>query len=154
VADVVTPAVRSRMMAGIQGKNTRPEISIRRALFRQGFRFRLHDKRLPGKPDIVLPSYNAVIQVHGCFWHCHGCHLFKWPASNAEFWKTKINGNRKVDERTATQLRKLGWRVLVVWECALKGVRDAEAQRVVDRIVRWLRSPRRSMEIVGRTSLK
>ena len=99
-------------MSGIRGKDTKPEITIRKALFRQGFRYRLYDKKLPGKPDLVLPKYGAVIFVHGCFWHQHDCHLFKMPSTRQEFWYTK-----KVLER----LHGEGWRTLIVWECALKG---------------------------------
>ena len=93
MADVVDRKTRSRMMSGIRGKNTRPELLIRKGLHARGFRFRLHDKRLPGKPDLVLPKYSAVIFVHGCFWHGHDCHLFKWPQSRREFWRKKITRN-------------------------------------------------------------
>jgi DNA mismatch endonuclease, patch repair protein len=135
------------MMAGIRGKNTKPEITVRRALFKQGFRFRIHHRRLPGRPDIVLPAYQAAIFVHGCFWHLHKCSLFKWPKSNPDFWKAKITGNRSLDRRAVTALGKIGWRVLVVWECALKGASDDELARVTRSIVGWLRSKRQFVEI-------
>src|SRR3954470_16295918 len=90
MADVVSSGVRSRMMAGIRGTNTAPEMILRRALHAEGFRYRLHDRRLPGKPDMVFPRHHAVIFAHGCFWHGHDCHLFKWPSTRPEFWQTKI----------------------------------------------------------------
>lgn len=150
MADVVSAEVRSRMMSGIRGKNTKPEIAVRSALFRKGFRFRIHDKRLPGRPDIVLPAYGAVIFVHGCFWHLHRCFLFKWPKSNPEFWRTKITGNRRLDRRAVNALQKLGWRVLVVWECALKGVSLKDQAGVSRAIFNWLRSERSNLEIAGK----
>ena len=138
--DIVSPETRSRMMAGIRGKDTKPELVIRRGLHRLGFRFRLHDRRLPGKPDRVFPKHNAVIFVHGCFWHGHDCHLFRWPATRREFWRQKISRNREVDARNRRALLETGWRVLEVWECALKG-RDARpAASVVSSCARWLRS--------------
>ena len=98
MADIVDKKTRSKMMAGIKGKNTKPEMLIRKALFAKGLRYRLHDKNLPGKPDLVFPKYKAVIFVQGCFWHGHDCHLFKWPTSNKEYWRNKINRNREVDK--------------------------------------------------------
>ena len=99
MTDVVNKQTRSRMMSGIKSKNTKPELIIRKALFKKGFRFKLHDKSLPGKPDLVLPKYDAVIFIHGCFWHQHNCHLFKWPSTRPEFWETKIHRNVEVDKR-------------------------------------------------------
>lgn len=90
MADVVTPEKRSKMMSGIQGKNTKPELTIRKGLHALGFRYRLHGKTLPGKPDLVFPKYKAVIFIHGCFWHAHHCHLFKWPSTRVDFWQEKI----------------------------------------------------------------
>jgi len=103
-------------MSGIKGKNTKPELIIRKALFKKGFRFKLHDKSLPGKPDLVLPQYDSVIFIHGCFWHRHDCHLFKWPSTRPEFWKTKINRNVEVDKRNYKVLKKEGWWILTIWE--------------------------------------
>ena len=107
-ADSVTPDVRSRMMAGIRGKNTKPELAMRSALHRRGFRFRLHCKELPGKPDLVFRKFRAVIFVHGCFWHGHGCHLFKWPKTRSEFWQQKIHSNIDRDRRQRLALISAG----------------------------------------------
>lgn len=117
MTDVVSKQTRSRMMSGIRGKDTKPEMKVRRLLHAKGFRYRLHRKDLPGKPDIVLPKYKAAIFVNGCFWHGHGCSLFKWPASNAEFWKQKIEANKSRDTLAIAALEKSGWRCLTVWEC-------------------------------------
>lgn len=122
--DVLTPEQRRLNMSRIRGKDTAPEMAIRRALHAAGFRYRLHDKRLPGRPDLVFPQYRAVIFVHGCFWHGHDCHLFKWPATRRAFWQQKIEGNKSRDEETEIALHALGWRTLVIWECALKGARS------------------------------
>ena len=104
-------------MSGIRGTNTQPEIQVRSALHKAGYRFRLHRKDLPGKPDIVLPKYKTAIFVHGCFWHGHDCKNFKWPKTRPEFWRDKILGNKARDERHSQELQKLGWRVIVIWEC-------------------------------------
>lgn len=121
MADVHSPETRSYNMSRIRGKNTKPEELVRKYLFAQGFRYRKNDARLPGKPDIVLPKYKTVIFVNGCFWHGHsGCRYFVWPKSNAEFWKKKINGNIKRDEKNYELLVALGWQVIIVWECELK----------------------------------
>src|SRR4051812_49060866 len=121
MADVVSPEVRSRMMGGIRGKNTKPELLLRRGLHSAGFRFKLHDPVLPGKPDLVLPRRHAVLFAHGCFWHGHGCHLFKWPTTRVDFWRAKISRNQQVDARVDEELKKAGWRRGIVWECALRG---------------------------------
>jgi DNA mismatch endonuclease (patch repair protein) len=108
MADVVTPDVRSRMMSGIRSTGTRPEMILRRGLHRAGFRYRLHVRNLPGKPDLVFPRYNAVIFAHGCFWHGHDCHLFKWPSTRRDFWQAKIARNRVVDARSEAALTAQG----------------------------------------------
>lgn len=119
--DIVDSATRSRMMSGIQSKNTKPEMVVRRYLHAQGFRYRLHTRQLPGSPDLVLRKYRVVIFVHGCFWHRHvGCRFATKPASNAERWKTKFQSNLERDARNVAALQATGWRVLVVWECELK----------------------------------
>jgi DNA mismatch endonuclease (patch repair protein) len=120
MADVVDAKTRSQMMSGIKGKNTKPEILVRKALHARGFRFRLHDKKLPGKPDIILPKYKTVIFVHGCFWHKHDCKYFKWPKTRPDFWRDKIEGNVERDEKHHQQLKELGWNVKIIWECEIK----------------------------------
>ena len=126
------------MMAGIRGRDTRPELAVRRALHAVGFRFRLHDPRLPGRPDIVLPRYHAVVLVHGCFWHRHeGCRLTTMPATRAEFWEEKFAGNVARDAREMVLLADAGWRVAVLWECGLRA-KDTTSQ--MERLSEWLRS--------------
>lgn len=150
MADVVDQETRSRMMSGIQGKNTKPELQIRSALHRRGFRFRVHYEKLPGKPDIALPKYRALILIHGCFWHGHGCHLFKWPKTNSEFWRQKIEGNANRDRRRLTLYRQSGWRTLIIWECALKGSGKLETENLQDHIENWIISETLYSEIPAR----
>lgn len=109
------------MMSGIRGRDTKPEMLIRSGLHRMGLRFRLHDRRLPGRPDLVFPSRRAVIEVKGCFWHGHDCHLFRWPSSREDFWRDKIASNIARDGLTREALLAAGWRIAEVWECQLKG---------------------------------
>jgi len=149
LADVVDAATRSRMMSGIRGKNTKPELTIRKALHARGFRYRLHCK-LPGKPDLCLPKYKAVVFVHGCFWHGHDCHLFKWPSTRPEFWREKIGRNRAVDAAVEAKLLADGWRVATVWECALKGRERLAIDDLTDGLSAWLLSVDRKKEIKGR----
>ena len=120
MADIVDRETRSRMMSGIRGKDTKPEILVRKALHAAGYRFRLHRNDLPGKPDIVLPRYRTVIFVHGCFWHGHMCKHFKWPKTREDFWRAKITRNVERDREAIAALEKLGWTVKVVWECEVK----------------------------------
>ncbi len=125
MADVHEPGVRSYNMSRIKGKNTKPELKVRKYLHAQGFRYNLHGKykgsTLPGKPDIVLPKYKTVIFMHGCFWHAHkDCKYFKLPKTNAQFWKDKIYGNKARDEKHQHELKEMGWKVIVIWECELK----------------------------------
>lgn len=107
-------------MAGIRGKNTAPELTVRSNLHRMGLRFSLTNSLLPGKPDLVMPRHKTVVFVHGCFWHCHDCSNFRWPSSNEIFWQDKLLGNVSRDKRRARELHALGWRVLVIWECAVR----------------------------------
>lgn len=119
--DTLTPEERSKLMAKIRGKNTKPELAVRSLLHRAGYRFSLHRKDLPGKPDIVLRKYNTVVFVHGCFWHRHkNCKIASTPKSNVEFWQAKFDRNVSNDRKHTRQLRKMGWHVLTVWECELK----------------------------------
>ena len=136
-------------MSGIRGKNTKPEMILRRGLHALGFRFRLHDKSLPGKPDLVFTGRKAVIFAHGCFWHGHGCHLFKWPSSRVEFWQAKIFRNKEVDAAAESALLVAGWRVAFVWECALKGRTRLPLEDVIGQCAAWLRSEEASLTIRG-----
>jgi len=147
--DIVSPHTRSRMMSGIKGKNTKPELIIRKALFKRGFRYRLHKQNIPGRPDLVFNKHNAVIFINGCFWHCHDCHLFKWPQTRTEFWSEKLSGNRLRDIHNQQELVKKGWRFLIVWECALKGRQKQSLDKIVDRIEIWLNSQSPSESIEG-----
>ncbi|SOC89936.1 T/G mismatch-specific endonuclease [Ensifer adhaerens] len=151
MADIVPVDVRSRMMSGIRGTNTRPELQVRKALHAAGFRYRLHERKLPGKPDLVLPKYRAVIFVHGCFWHGHGCHLFRMPSSNSVFWQEKIAGNVARDKVAVDRLRESGWRVATVWECALKGKTRRKPEEITERLAEWLRGQASAIEIGGGT---
>ena len=123
---------RSRIMASIRGKNTQPELTVRRFLHARGLRFRLHNASLPGRPDIVLAKHRTVVFVHGCIWHGHAnCRLASMPASNRRFWREKLAGNRRRDRRKARALKKAGWKVLTIWQCQLDGKR---LRRLTDRI--------------------
>jgi DNA mismatch endonuclease (patch repair protein) len=117
MTDKFSPAVRSKIMAAIRSKNTRPEVAVRSSLHRLGYRYRLHAKELPGTPDIVLPKYRTAIQVRGCFWHAHICMRGRIPQSNSQFWEAKLSRNKERDKRNDRSLRKLGWSLIVVWEC-------------------------------------
>ncbi|MBO9740146.1 DNA mismatch endonuclease Vsr [Xanthomonas axonopodis pv. begoniae] len=150
VAEKISPETRSRMMSGIKGKNTRPEIAVRSFLHRNGFRFRLHGSRLPGRPDVVLARWNAVVFVHGCFWHGHsGCRYFKLPKTRTDFWKTKIDSNSQRDALAIHRLRQAGWRVAIIWECALRD----EPDRALDELLRFIRSEDISVEVTSSTSV-
>ncbi|RPI18644.1 MAG: DNA mismatch endonuclease Vsr [Ignavibacteriae bacterium] len=125
MADVHSKETRSYNMSMIRSKNTKPEMLIRSYLHRQGYRFRLHDKKLPGKPDIVLPKYKTVIFVHGCFWHGHkGCKYFVVPKTRTKWWLEKINGNIARDRKVTNDLRKMGWRVISYWECSINKMKN------------------------------
>ena len=150
--DIVSREKRSQMMAGIKGRNTRPEMAVRKGLFRLGFRYRLHARNLPGIPDIVLPKYRAVVFVHGCFWHGHDCHLFKLPAANRDFWQRKIQRNRERDAEVRNQLQQAGWRICTVWECALRGRNRLPIDSVCEQIARWLRGRDGACEFSERTN--
>jgi len=149
MADILTPTQRSQMMARIRGKDTEPEFLVRRALHRRGFRYRLHDKRLPGKPDLVFPGLHAVILVHGCFWHGHDCHLYRLPSTRPVFWLGKSERNRANDEKVEKRLEELGWRQMVIWECALRGKERLPPDAVADEAAGWLRSSVPTAEIRG-----
>lgn len=126
-------------MRRVKGKDTTPELEVRRLLTRMGLRYRLHRADLPGKPDIVMPGRKLAIFVHGCFWHGHDCRLFKWPQTRPEFWRDKIGRNRSNDEKSRAALLAAGWRVAVVWECALRGA-NRDLDGVLQRLIDWLHS--------------
>lgn len=125
-------------MAGIRGRDTKPEMLIRSALHRRGLRFRLQTKELPGRPDLVLPKYGAAIFVHGCFWHGHDCRFFKWPSTRREFWAKKISDNQKRDRKILVGVLAAGWRHLIIWECATRGAGEGAVDRVTNDVVEWL----------------
>ena len=138
MADIVDKPTRSRIMSRIKGKDTDPELIVRRGLFRRGVRYRLHDRSLPGQPDLKLTKHRAVIFVHGCYWHQHSsCHWGTHPSSRVEFWGPKLEGNIRRDAQNIELLRRDGWRVGVVWECAL---RPRWKDETVDAVFNWLNS--------------
>lgn len=147
--DVHDAATRSRNMAAVRGKDTKPELLIRRGLHGLGFRYRLQAKDLPGRPDLVLPKYSAVIFIHGCFWHGHDCPLFRLPATRPGFWKNKIAGNVERDAKALTALQALGWRTGTVWECALRGTARQEIQAALKSAGEWIRSEDPSFVLTG-----
>lgn len=118
--DKLSPEKRSWNMSRIRSQNTKPELQIRKALHGMGFRYRLHDKKLPGSPDLVFPKHKAIIFVHGCFWHRHGCKLTTTPTTREDFWEAKFKANTERDKKNIQELQDTGWRVMVVWECKLK----------------------------------
>ena len=132
MTDVVTKAMRSRMMSGIRSKNTKPELMIRHGLHSRGLRYRLHSKRIPGKPDLVFPKYRAVIMIHGCFWHGHKCKISNIPKSNKKFWTNKISNNVKRFKKNRARLRAEGWRVIVIWECQVKKGNFQVLKRIIN----------------------
>jgi DNA mismatch endonuclease (patch repair protein) len=136
--DIVDPITRSKMMANIKGKNTKPELAVRSALHRMGYRFRLHRRDLPGRPDIVLPKYKAVIFVNGCFWHGHFCHLFRWPKTRENFWREKILANKKRDQKNIEALLQEGWRVCIIWECSIRKRQENEFRTVISTLIAWI----------------
>lgn len=148
--DVLTIEQRRLNMSRIKGKDTKPEMLLRRGIHAAGLRFRLHGAKLPGKPDMVFPKYRAVVQIHGCFWHGHNCPLFKLPKTRPEFWAKKISGNRERDLRTAEALQHEGWRLMTVWECSLKGPARRPLCEVVDYCSAFVRSDTQEGSLVGK----
>ncbi|WP_379921631.1 very short patch repair endonuclease [Erythrobacter sp. R86502] len=146
MVDVVNPETRSRMMSGIRGANTKPELNVRRRLHAAGFRYGLHRKDLPGRPDLVMPRHDAVIFVHGCYWHRHpGCRLATTPSTRTDFWTAKFTANQERDRRNIAELRDRGWRVAIVWECGVRTATDAD--EAVNELIAWLLSDRDQIEI-------
>lgn len=154
MADIVDVATRSRMMAGIQSKNTKPEILIRKALHAKGLRYSLHSKHLPGKPDVVMPKWRVVIFVHGCFWHWHGCALSKLPRDNALFWRQKLAANKLRDVKVRKDLIGLGWRIATIWECATRNKAALEElPGLINDLNRWVRFQAKSMSFESDSTL-
>jgi len=139
VTDVLTPAQRRLNMSRIRGRDTKPEMIVRRGLHALGLRYKLHDKTLPGRPDLVLPRFKTVVFVHGCFWHAHRCANSKMPSTRPEFWQRKIKGNAERDIRVQRALQEQGWRVVVVWECTLRAAGKTSAVGLLSDLARLIR---------------
>jgi DNA mismatch endonuclease, patch repair protein len=153
--DVLTPEQRQLNMSRVRGRDTKPEMLVRRGLHARGLRYRLHDRKLPGRPDLVFPKYRTALFVHGCFWHAHSCALSKLPATRQDFWKKKLEGNAARDRRAIDALRSDGWRVLVIWECALRGPERRISDDVIAAVASSIRSGMRSLlEFTGRNAKK
>ena len=149
MADTVDKKTRTRMMASVKNKNTSPELNIRKALFSKGIRYRLHDRKLPGSPDLVFPKYKAVIFIHGCFWHNHNCKHGRLPITNRAFWENKLHGNAKRDQQIVDKLHSLGWRTRVIWLCSLKNKQKFASDGDVDEIINWLMESQRATQRSG-----
>lgn len=144
MVDIVDKKTRSRMMAGIKGRDTQPELLLRRSLYALGFRYRIHVGKLPGRPDMVFPKYHAVLFVHGCFWHRHTCRFATNPSSNNLFWEQKFQGTVERDAKSLAKLQEMNWRVGIIWECALK---KQELAKISARVSDWLLSEKQFLEI-------
>lgn len=142
MADITDSATRSRMMSGIKGKHTSPELAVRKGLHAQGLRFRLHHKGLPGRPDLVLAKYHVAVFVHGCFWHQHGCKNSVLPKTRAEFWLEKLTGNVERDQKAVGKLLASGWRVATIWECSVRVATHSGSADLYERLARWIRQGR------------
>lgn len=140
---------RSKNMAAIKGRDTKPEMTIRRGLHARGYRFRLHDRKIPGTPDIVFRKHAALIDIRSCFFHGHDCDLFQMPRTRQDFWSNKIASNRLRDQRNLEAQLELGWRVAIVWECSLRGRNKIGEDAVLDKLSAWLSSDEKSLEIKG-----
>jgi DNA mismatch endonuclease (patch repair protein) len=136
-------------MSAIRGRNTGPELLVRKGLHRLGFRYRLNVKQLPGKPDLVFQKFDAALFVHGCFWHGHDCPRFKLPQTRTDFWRSKISGNISRDARAQSELQDLGWRTGVVWECALRGPHRLDSDLTMHSISEWIRGDEQSFDLPG-----
>jgi len=147
--DTVDKATRSRIMSRVGQKDTGAETTLRSTLHKAGFRYLLHDRRLPGSPDLVFPRFRAVIFVHGCYWHSHGCYKSTVPKSRRTFWTKKFSENRQRDERNIQLLLERGWRVMIVWECALLGKTAMPAQEMTRRVHAWLHGPKARGQVSG-----
>ena len=152
MSDHLTIEQRHKNMAAVKSKDTKPEMVVRKYLWSRGFRYRVNNPRLPGHPDIVLRKYHTCIFVNGCFWHGHDCSFFKLPASRTDFWQKKIQGNRLRDFRCLQELQNMGWRSLVIWECAIRGKSPSSMKGLVECIGNWLNKGADSMSIDARGS--
>ena len=150
MADNHTKEVRSRNMSHIRSTNTKPEEKVRKYLFSKGFRYRKNVRKLPGCPDIVLPKYHTVIFVNGCFWHKHDCHLFRLPKSHKKFWKTKLDRNFNNDVKNTKQALKDGWRVIIIWECAIKGKSKLSVDKIELKLIKFILSEDKKLTIRGK----
>jgi DNA mismatch endonuclease (patch repair protein) len=137
-------------MSKIKGNNTQIELAVRKALHALGFRYRLQGRGIPGKPDLVFPKHAALVQVQGCFWHGHNCHIFKMPSTRTEFWREKIHSNMARDKKNLAACRQLGWKTLVVWECAIKGKTRLPPEELAAVMQSWLLYDNQDAEIMGR----
>lgn len=144
--DIISPERRSALMSRIRGKDTGIEVTVRKGLHHLGFRYRLGGAGLPGRPDIVLPKYRAVVFVHGRFWHGHACPLFRLPKTRTAFWRAKIDANSERDSRKAEELRSDGWNVHTIWECQLKNLKTSEVERAIRILAARIKRPEQSME--------
>lgn len=149
MTDKFSVETRSRIMSLIKGKDTKPEILVRKALHSFGFRYRVHSRKLPGQPDIVLPKYKAVVMVNGCFWHGHDCHIYRPPQSQSGFWLNKINKNKTRDQKNESLLHEAGWRIAIVWECALSGKTRLNFESFIDELSYWIRSDKKDINFMG-----
>lgn len=138
MADVLTPEQRQLNMSRIKGKNTKPEMLIRRGLHARGLRYRLHERSLPGRPDLVFRKYNAAVFINGCFWHAHGCVMSKLPTTRQDFWQAKLSANAARDRKAVDELQSSGWRVLIIWECAVRGPLRWTEEALLDRVVNFI----------------
>jgi len=148
--DIVDAATRSRMMSGIRGRDTKPEVALRKALFARGLRYRVNVRGMPGRPDLVFARWRAAVFVHGCFWHGHDCPLFRLPGTRTQFWSEKIAANRQRDARALQALADAKWRICVVWECALRGTGRSGLNSVAERVASWLYGEESALTIKGR----
>ena len=150
MTDTVSPAKRSQMMSLIRSKDTKPELVIRKGLHRLGFRYRLHNNKLPGSPDLVFSKYNAICFIHGCFWHGHeDCNLYRLPKSRVAFWRDKIQNNKERDKRNIDYLLANGWRVCIIWECSIKGKTRLDIDELITIVANWIKSSNRYFHVRG-----
>ncbi|MBK7344863.1 MAG: DNA mismatch endonuclease Vsr [Saprospiraceae bacterium] len=149
--DIVSTAKRSQMMSGIRNKDTKIEVLFRKALFAKGFRYRLNSKKLPGKPDLLLPKYKTAIFIHGCFWHHHSCYLGYTPNSNFEFWEKKFMSNKSRDESQIKAIINSGYRILIIWECALDKKLKLPLSQIINQSIKFIHSNIKFEEISGKS---